>query len=155
MITRDIYDKDAIDKEDQVMIMSDELAEMEKEKRIAEQAGRKIIEDNLRIYLKRIGNDSNLSPSFIGWIAHLHPENVKLDSRLDPTKNPYNPHKVIYDHIYNEYLKKPKSWVGRAVNRSRKRIRKTKKRKEKKDNLGYLREKIQRKKTRKHKLKKN
>ena len=66
--------------------------------------------------MKRIGNDKELKPSFIGWIAHLHPENVKLDTRLDPEIAPHNPHKVIYDHLYKEHFKNiGKPWFGRGV----------------------------------------
>ena len=119
MNTRVISDKDSIDKEDQVLITSENIEELE-QKRLAEEAGRKIIEDHLKIYLKKIGNDKDFKPTFIGWLAHLHPENVKIDSRLDPEINPYNPHKVIYDHVYNEYFKKQKSWFGRAIPGSRK-----------------------------------
>ena len=120
--------------------------------RRAEEAGRKIIEDNLKIYLKRIGNDKELKPSFIGWIAHLHPENVKLDTRLDPEIAPHNPHKVIYDHIYKEHFKNiGKPWFGRGV--MKKKTRKGRKKVSKKGiSYRHVDEK-KRKKTRKRKHK--
>ena len=90
----------------------------------AEQAGIKILENNLKTYLKRIKNDKELKASFTGWISHLHPENVKLDDRLNPELNPHNKHKRIYDEFYDKMYGKRSNWFARGKHRSNKKRKK-------------------------------
>lgn len=37
-----------------------------------------ILREHLQLYLERNGRDA----TFVGWISHLHPENVRIDERL-------------------------------------------------------------------------
>lgn len=58
------------------------------------------METHLKKYLQKFKkNDPELLPSFKGWIAHYHPENVTLDDRL---YIPNNPHELVWNNLTKE-----------------------------------------------------
>ncbi len=118
-------------------IQEKEYVELESYKLDAIQKNYKLILKECNSYLDRFPNGT-----YKGWIAHLHPENIKLDSRLDPKTSPNN----NWTKAWNKVLKdreKPSSFYERLIRRSKGKSKRSKKlRKVKKNKKNRLTKKM-------------
>jgi len=67
-----------------VLISNDEIARALTNE--AKEAAITLMQDDLQIYLANMGSQS----TFKGWIAHICPENVKIDKRLEMPRSEWH-----------------------------------------------------------------
>ena len=103
-------------------IKDKEYMELEAYRLESIQKSYKLILNHCTSYLDRFPNGT-----YKGWIAHLHPENIKLDSRLDPNMSPENNWIKVWNKKINERDNRT-SFLKRLTRRSKGKSKKYKRR---------------------------
>ena len=103
-------------------IKDKEYMELEAYRLESIQKSYKLILNHCTSYLDRFPNGT-----YKGWIAHLHPENIKLDSRLDPNMSPENNWIKVWNEKINERDNRT-SFLKRLTRRAKGKSKKYKRR---------------------------